>query len=502
MQALIKTRPAAIILGVALAFRLMIALSFPNIIAVDEVYQFLEQAHRLVFGQGIVPWEFQVGLRCWLIPLLLAGLMAPAHVLFGSPLAGLVLIRIVLCIASLPIVGCAAAWGKRFYGTLGLWVAGGLAALWPDLWLMAPHALEEVLAADALVPAIYLISTPRTKTDLRRAALAGFLLGLAFTFRIQLGPAIALAGIALCQRDIKLWRVALLAAALPVLAAGMLDWVTWGQPFRSFWLNIYLNLALGIAKGFGEEPPGYFIFMLGLDWLWSFPVMLALIWLGARRLPAAGAVLLVIVLMHSLIAHKELRFIFPALALAVPLAGLGLSAAMAALWQSGRFVMLRGCALVFLMLGPLFSPWLYFLLQLKTDSFGAFESVSDPSIRLVSVQGMQEGMQADGAVFIPIDLMFSSASRLTRQTFVQGPGGVTEADAIVARENAAGIPPAFHLKACFEKPRVPFSGAPGITLCSWVRAAEPSQAETVLPFELPFPAAAKPFIVSDRLSGG
>ncbi|OYV32072.1 MAG: hypothetical protein B7Z81_13345 [Acidocella sp. 20-61-6] len=55
------------VLAIAFAIRLAVALWFPNVIAFDEVYQYLEPAHRLVFGQGFVPWEFQVGLRSWLM---------------------------------------------------------------------------------------------------------------------------------------------------------------------------------------------------------------------------------------------------------------------------------------------------------------------------------------------------------------------------------------------------------------------------------------------------
>lgn len=70
------------ILVLALVVRIVVALSFQNIIAPDEVFQYLEQAHRLVFGQGIVPWEFQIGLRSWLIPIILAAPMALAHLVF------------------------------------------------------------------------------------------------------------------------------------------------------------------------------------------------------------------------------------------------------------------------------------------------------------------------------------------------------------------------------------------------------------------------------------
>src|SRR5271163_1669195 len=96
--------PLVISLSTALAIRLFIAAKFPNSYAPDEIFQYIEQAHRLVFGQGVVPWEYQVGLRSWLIPLLLAAPMALAHWAAAAPLAGLMLIRILLCIASLPIV--------------------------------------------------------------------------------------------------------------------------------------------------------------------------------------------------------------------------------------------------------------------------------------------------------------------------------------------------------------------------------------------------------------
>ena len=42
----------------------------------DETIQYLEQAHRIVFGYGVVPWEFRYFIRSWLIPLLLVPPMA------------------------------------------------------------------------------------------------------------------------------------------------------------------------------------------------------------------------------------------------------------------------------------------------------------------------------------------------------------------------------------------------------------------------------------------
>src|SRR3546814_19543031 len=39
----------------------------------DEVIQYLEQAHRLVFGYGVITWEYRYGMRQWLLPLLQIG---------------------------------------------------------------------------------------------------------------------------------------------------------------------------------------------------------------------------------------------------------------------------------------------------------------------------------------------------------------------------------------------------------------------------------------------
>ena len=141
-----------VVLGIGLAARLFVALAFPNVLAADEVFQFLEQAHRLVFGAGVVPWEFQIGLRSWLIPLLLAGPMALARLADPAPVAGLALIRILLCIASLSVVWCAANWGGRRFGTRGVWIVGGLAALWPALWLLAPHPLARLAHLGPALP--------------------------------------------------------------------------------------------------------------------------------------------------------------------------------------------------------------------------------------------------------------------------------------------------------------------------------------------------------------
>jgi phosphatidylinositol glycan class B len=490
------------ILALAFAVRMAAALLFPNIIAPDEVFQFLEQAHRLVFGQGIVPWEFQVGLRSWLIPLMLSGPMALAHMVFANPLAGLVFIRILLVLASLPIVWTATKWGGRFYGAQGAWIAGIFTALWPDLWLMAPHPLEEVLAADILVPAIYLVETCGARASLRRVFVIGFMLGSALTLRIQIAPAIAIAGIALCGGNIQRWRTGLLAGALPLLANGLLDWIAWGEPFRSLWLNIYLNLFLGIAKDqFGTSPAGYFIYMMGLDWLWTLPALLFLCWRGGKHLPVAGYSALAIFITHNLISHKEYRFIFPAIALAIPLAGVGLAGIWTYLRKNNQLNAPRTILGAFLLMGPICSPWIYFMLDFQTNSFQIFEDVANQRPHLVSVEGLEHDFTASDVNVLPIDLVLGKSTRLTRETVISSPSGPIEADAIVAAMGTMKIPGDFTKQACFSGGWIPFATKPKPQVCVWIRQGAAPPAGNAPPFVFPFPEQAKPFIIPDRLLG-
>ena len=69
----------------AFAARLLPVFVFPGINHPDEVFQTVEQAHRLVFGTGLVPWEFVYGTRSWVLPGTLAGLMMLASQFCAGP---------------------------------------------------------------------------------------------------------------------------------------------------------------------------------------------------------------------------------------------------------------------------------------------------------------------------------------------------------------------------------------------------------------------------------
>jgi hypothetical protein len=309
---------------VALATRVGVALFLPSIVHQDETFQYLEQGHRLVFGVGLVPWEYVVGARSWVFPGLIAAVLEFARLFDDSPEVGVFAVAVFMATLSLSPVICGYLWGWRIGGQRTAIAVGGINAVWFELIYFAPHPLSETLAANALVAGLYCLYPGRPAGVVRSLILGGLFLGLAFIFRIQLAPAIAVAVIAVCRTDIRRrYAPVVLAAAVPVLLAGLLDGVTWDWPFQSMALNFWINLKDGVAAQFSEGPPYRYLSLAVTYWSGAFALIVVLAILGARRMPVLLLVALTIVAAHTALSHKEYRFIYPALPLLITLVGVG-----------------------------------------------------------------------------------------------------------------------------------------------------------------------------------
>ncbi len=140
----------------------------------------------------------------------------------------------------------------------------------------------------------------------------------AFVFRFHLAPALALAALWYCRIDVRQrWLPLLAGASLPLLALGLADWIAWSQPFASVLNNFRANILEGRSHVYGTSGAGWYVSQLAQQWSFLFPAVLLLAAWGARREPLALITALAIVLVHSVVAHKEYRFIYPALLLVV-----------------------------------------------------------------------------------------------------------------------------------------------------------------------------------------
>ncbi len=244
-----------LIYALALTARLLPVFVPPSLNYPDEIFQSTEQAHRLVYGTGLVPWEFAYGTRSWFLPGAIAGLMELARLFGPGPAVYLPAIGLALAALGASSALCAFLWGQRFYGLWGGVLAGAFTALWIDLAYFSPRALSEVVAAHVLVIGLYLMAPGHAVSDKRRLMLAGFLLGLSAMMRIQLAPAVAL----IVLWPAGAWRRNLAPLALGGFTAfllfGLLDWATWSYPWESLYRNVTLNVFYGVS-GFGAPSPG------------------------------------------------------------------------------------------------------------------------------------------------------------------------------------------------------------------------------------------------------
>lgn len=296
----------------------------------DEIHQSLEPAHRAAFGYGLVAWEFRDGARSWAFPGLLAGVyraLAAAGV--DGPegqLLGFRLLFIALSVAT--------GWAcYRLARTLGATeLAAGAAATAYGLCALTLYFSHRALgeSASALPVALgFALALDRGQgpREPRKVLAGAALLALAVLLRLHNG--LFCVGLLLLLGAERRWR-ALLHASV-VFAAGAavyagLDWATWGRPLHSALVYLRFNLLEGKASLWGESPPGYYLRLLSSFALAPGLLLLAVLGLGHRDLRARGvfAIAAAFVLVHSLVPHKELRFMLPALPLLYACAALGM----------------------------------------------------------------------------------------------------------------------------------------------------------------------------------
>lgn len=308
----------AICLGAVLA-RALIAVLLPYVVWPDETFQGTEQALRLVSGRGLTPWEFQIGARSWLLPGLVVPLVAAGRALSSDPKVTFGLITVLMIAVSTVNVWSAYVIGARAGRPLHGFFAAGLAASWCELVYYSPHLLADTVSG-ALLLAALAVATQIEEPG--RPFWTGVLLGAAFVIRIQLAPAIGLAGLLACRGAFRSRSLALAAGfAIPVAVLGVVDWLTWGAPFRSAF--VYVKSNLGLAALFGAVPPLAYLGEEKEIWGAAIPLVIVTAVLGARRAPSLALTAAAIAITFSAVAHKEPRYIYPALLLLFVVCGIG-----------------------------------------------------------------------------------------------------------------------------------------------------------------------------------
>ncbi len=285
----------------------------------DEVLQYLEPAYRLLTGDGIVTWEYRYGMRSWLLPWLLAGPMALGRAIGGDALTGIVAARLAGAVIGLiPVIG---AWhlGRRLSPAHGI-VAMAVMGVWYEQIVFSTHLLTESLATSLFIGAAALVDRNEGRA---RMMAGGALLAFAVIFRFHYAVAAGVFALLALTNDWKRWGW-LIAGAVPVVLLSSAVDLAMGQwPFQWVWTNVKLNLVEGRSAGFGVQPPGYFLTAIWRQWSWlTLPIALLPMLAGKPYRPLLFAALFNLAV-HSVIGHKEYRFIELTSASLVLLAAIG-----------------------------------------------------------------------------------------------------------------------------------------------------------------------------------
>lgn len=298
---------------------------------IDEHFQVLEPAFGLVHGYSIHFWEWELGARSWIAP----GVFSYAIRFFEA--LGVT--------DALKLAGCLRA-VTGIYSTIGVWFLWLLArellprvpalvvlaffTFWPRFVYFSVHPLSETLCAPLIYAAIYLIwSKARTKTSFSGGLFAaGLLMMLAVFLRL---PVLILT----FSMAFSLWflpskkplQMFLAGSFVGFTSLGFFDLLTWGHWFQSPIQYLKFNLIEGQAAAqFGRQPwHRYFTAIFRYFQPLAAVILVCGLFISSRIARSKNDRLWIFLFIqfiffftiHSLIGHKEDRFIYPVLPLLV-----------------------------------------------------------------------------------------------------------------------------------------------------------------------------------------
>ncbi len=309
------------VLALAFAVRAVVALSGDFAMHPDEIMQYLEQAHRLVFGNGIVHWEQFYGARSWLVPGLVAGVLALLDAVgLDQPVWYVGGVKLVFCALSLAVPAGMYFFARGHFGEGTARAALLAGAFWYELIGFAHKPMTEFVATGLLMGLLALCVRP---APARPGIIwpAALLAVLAAAVRMQYAP-LALALLVLLFLRVggasgeggAWWRDARVqlafAAVLFFLAVGVFDAATWdAELFHSYLANLRFNLALEEARA-GSSPPWQYLWWSLLTAAGLSALCLAPSLRDPRRYGLLLGLIVLALIVHSAEAHKEYRFVF------------------------------------------------------------------------------------------------------------------------------------------------------------------------------------------------
>ncbi len=306
------------ILVLAFAARAAIVLSGDFFLHADELYQILEQGHRLAFGNGLVPWEHFYGVRPLLLPVVIAGMLMVFDALgLGQPVWYVDGVKLLFCAISLLIPAGMYFFARQHFGETTGRIALLVGAFWYEFVGFAHKPMAEFVATELLMVALAVCVYPSWDKTRIKIWLLAFLPVVLAAVRIQYTPiAFMLLGLFFLRTERKIEFGMVVVAS--VLMVGVFDAVTWGGELFHSYISYfrYHNAYQTLVASHTANYPGYqYLIWLAIASVGLGLLCVALALRDVRRYGFLLALLIALVVLHSVPGHKEYRYIFLALPL-------------------------------------------------------------------------------------------------------------------------------------------------------------------------------------------
>lgn len=322
-----RPEPIFIILIVAATLRALHILGYVGFKQMDEHWQVFEPAYGLLGYPWSKTIEWQDGLRNWIYPGLVAGVIKLLECLrVDDQIVKAQIVRGLHGCLSLVGIYYAIRLAQRLKQTGFKQMSASEVLSWPSayavgIWLAVlpfsiytgVHCHGDMLGAVFILLAFYV--SPRS------ALASGAFYGLALMIKIDLAVAGLFAGLwhLFCRQWNKAFQMAL--GALPfILLTGFIDWLTWGQWFHSVLGHARVNLVEEIGNQWGTSPwfmhLAYVASFVGVPALSIFALLNK--WKALSTEQKHGwFVIFGFIGVFSCVEHKEKRFMAPLIYVAV-----------------------------------------------------------------------------------------------------------------------------------------------------------------------------------------
>lgn len=291
----------------------------------DEIMKSIEQAHRLVFGYGLIPWEFQRGADSWFFPAFLAIPMKLSSLVgLNQPSQYLFVVRMTMVILT-TATGYATYRLAKSYDASDLYaaIAGAVSVLAAPVVYFGSRALTET--ASMFPVAMGLAFCLEKNSSRKRTFMGALLLAISVFLRLQNGIfAVGVLVVLAFRKDRKTFLPVVVVFGIAAFAFGLLDLITWHRWFNSAFEYYRFNVTRNGAAGWGITGRLYYahFFRHSLGPL-AF-ILAVLVLLSARKSFGLLALASAFFVAHSVVGHKEARFIMPMFPLLCAMAAVGM----------------------------------------------------------------------------------------------------------------------------------------------------------------------------------